>query len=164
MALRIRFPKTKMARREAIEGYLFILPWILGFLVFRLGPMIYSLFLSFTDYAARGAPKLIGLENYIYMFTQDPRFLDSLRSTLAFVVGYLPLNLAHWAGDRFADEPTCARHPGLSLDLLPARGDQRRGRGDPLAVRLPQTVGHLERASWRFSACSPSVGWLIPTG
>ena len=94
MALRIRMPKTKMARREAIEGYLFILPWILGYLVFRLGPMLYSLFLSFTDYAARGAPQFIGLENYTYMFTKDPRFLDSLRSTLAFVVGYLPLNLA----------------------------------------------------------------------
>ncbi len=93
MALRIRMPKTKMARREAIEGYLFILPWILGFLIFRLGPMLYSLFLSFTDYAARGAPQFIGLENYTYMFTKDPRFLDSLRSTLAFVVGYLPLNL-----------------------------------------------------------------------
>ena len=94
MALRIRMPKTKMARREAIEGYLFILPWILGFLIFRLGPMLYSLFLSFTDYAARGAPQFIGFENYVYMFTKDPRFLDSLRSTLAFVVGYLPLNLA----------------------------------------------------------------------
>jgi multiple sugar transport system permease protein len=94
MALRIRMPKTKMARREAMEGYLFILPWILGFLIFRLGPMLYSLFLSFTDYAARGAPQFIGLENYTYMFTKDPRFLDSLRSTLAFVVGYLPLNLA----------------------------------------------------------------------
>jgi multiple sugar transport system permease protein len=94
MALRIRMPKTKMARREAIEGYLFILPWILGFLVFRLGPMLYSLFLSFTDYAARGAPKLIGFENYIYMFTKDPRFIDSLRSTFSFVIGFLPLNLA----------------------------------------------------------------------
>jgi multiple sugar transport system permease protein len=94
MALRIRMPKTKMARREALEGYLFILPWILGFLIFRLGPMIYSLFLSFTDYAARGAPQFIGFENYVYMFTKDPRFVDSMRSTLAFVVGYLPLNLA----------------------------------------------------------------------
>ena len=94
MALRIRMPKTKMARREAIEGYLFILPWILGFLVFRFGPMLYSLFLSFTDYTAKGAPKLIGFENYIYMFTKDPRFIDSLRSTFSFVVGFLPLNLA----------------------------------------------------------------------
>lgn len=93
MALKLQMPKSKLARREAIEGYLFILPWILGFLLFRFGPMLYSLFLSFTDYAARDAPKLIGFENYVYMFTKDPRFLDSLRSTFAFVVGYLPLNL-----------------------------------------------------------------------
>jgi multiple sugar transport system permease protein len=93
MALRINIPKSKLARREAIEGYIFILPWILGFLMFRLGPMLYSLFLSFTDYAARGAPQLIGFDNYTYMFTKDPRFLNSLRATFAFVVGYLPLNL-----------------------------------------------------------------------
>ena len=93
MALRIQMPKTKSARREAIEGYLFILPWLLGFLIFRFGPMLYSLFLSLTDYTARGAPKFVGLENYTYMFTKDPRFIDSLRSTLAFVVGYLPLNI-----------------------------------------------------------------------
>lgn len=93
MALRIQMPKTKSARREALEGYLFILPWLLGFLIFRFGPMLYSLFLSLTDYAARGAPKFVGLENYSYMFTKDPRFIDSLQSTLAFVVGYLPLNI-----------------------------------------------------------------------
>jgi len=94
MAFKLQMPKSKLARREAIEGYLFILPWILGFLMFRFGPMLYSLFLSFTDYAARGAPNWIGFENYIYMFTKDPRFLDSLRSTFAFVVGYLPLNIS----------------------------------------------------------------------
>jgi multiple sugar transport system permease protein len=94
MALKIQMPKSKLARREAIEGYFFILPWIIGFLLFRFGPMLYSLFLSFTDYVARDTPKLIGFENYIYMFTKDPRLLDSLRSTFAFVVGYLPLNLA----------------------------------------------------------------------
>lgn len=94
MALKFQMPKSKLARREAIEGYLFILPWILGFLLFRFGPMLYSLFLSFTDYTAGGAPKLIGFENYVYMFTKDPRFLDSLRATFAFVVGYLPLNIS----------------------------------------------------------------------
>lgn len=94
MVLKLQMPKSKLARQEAIEGYLFILPWILGFLMFRFGPMLYSLFLSFTDYAARGAPNWVGLENYVYMFTKDPRFLDSLRSTFAFVVGYLPLNIS----------------------------------------------------------------------
>ena len=48
--------------------------------------MLYSLFLSFTDYSAGAAPRLIGFENYIYMFTRDPRLTDSLRSTFAFVL------------------------------------------------------------------------------
>lgn len=62
--------------------------------MFRLGPMLYSLYLSFTDYTARGAPKLIGLGNYLYLFTKDPRFLDSVRSTFLFVAGYLPVNIS----------------------------------------------------------------------
>jgi multiple sugar transport system permease protein len=85
--------KTRLARREAIEGYLFISPWIIGYLIFRLGPLLASLYLSFTNYTGSGSPKWIGLENYRYMFTEDPRFLDSLRSTMSFVIGYLPLSL-----------------------------------------------------------------------
>jgi multiple sugar transport system permease protein len=87
-------PQSKLARREAVEGYLFILPWILGYLLFRLGPLLASLYLSFTDYAGKGAPRWVGLTNYIYMLGQDPRFLDSVRATFAFVAGYLPLSLA----------------------------------------------------------------------
>lgn len=90
---RIGWPKTKLARIEALEGFLFILPWLLGYLLFRLGPLLYSLFLSFTDYRGSGTPALVGFENYIYMFTKDPRFIDSVRSTAYFVLGYLPLNL-----------------------------------------------------------------------
>jgi multiple sugar transport system permease protein len=86
-------PMTKMVRREAIEGYLFILPWALGYLMFRLGPLLASLYLSITDYDGSSLPKIIGFENYQYLFTQDPRFIDSIRSTLLFVAGYLPLSL-----------------------------------------------------------------------
>jgi len=86
-------PKTKMARREAIEGFLFIMPWLLGYLIFRLGPLLASLYLSFTNYGGSGAPKWIGLDNYVYMLTEDPRFWDSVRSTLSFVAGFLPLSL-----------------------------------------------------------------------
>jgi multiple sugar transport system permease protein len=89
----MKLPRTKLATREAIEGYLFILPWLLGYLLFRLGPLLASLYLSFTNYTGSGTPKWIGLENYRYMFTEDPRFIDSLRSTLTFVIGYLPLSL-----------------------------------------------------------------------
>ena len=62
-------------------------------MLFRLGPLLASLYLSFTNYTGSGTPKWIGLENYRYMFTEDPRFIDSLRSTLTFVIGYLPLSL-----------------------------------------------------------------------
>jgi multiple sugar transport system permease protein len=88
------FPKTKLARLEALEGYLFILPWIIGYLLFRLGPLLASLYLSFTS--SNGSllkARWIGFENYRYMFTQDPRFADSLRATFQFVSGFLPLSL-----------------------------------------------------------------------
>jgi multiple sugar transport system permease protein len=92
-AVRMKAQKSGLARREAIEGYLFILPWLLGYLIFRLGPLLASLYLSFTNYTGSGAPKWIGLENYRYMFAEDPRFVDSLRSTLTYVAGYLPASL-----------------------------------------------------------------------
>ncbi len=94
MAARTFWPQTKLARQEAINGFLFILPWAIGYLIFRFGPLLYSLFLSFTDYRGSGQPALIGLENYVYLFTRDPRFIDSVRSTFLYVIGFLPLNLA----------------------------------------------------------------------
>jgi multiple sugar transport system permease protein len=84
---------SKMGRREALEGFLFILPWAIGYLLFRLGPLLYSLFLSTTNYDGSSAMQNVGLDNYQYLFTQDPRFIDSLRSTFLFVGGFLPLSL-----------------------------------------------------------------------
>jgi multiple sugar transport system permease protein len=91
-------PMTRMAKREAFEGYIFILPWILGFLMFRLFPLLMSFYLSMTNYSGSGAAKFIGLENYKYLFTQDPRFVDSLSSTLQYVAGVLPLSLVFGLG------------------------------------------------------------------
>jgi multiple sugar transport system permease protein len=91
----MQFPKTKQARREAIAGYLFILLWALGYLMFRLGPLLASLYLSFTRSAGTGAEtRWVGLKNYTYMFTKDPLFRASLRATTLFVGGFLPLSLA----------------------------------------------------------------------
>jgi multiple sugar transport system permease protein len=86
-------PKTNRARREAFEGFLFIMPWAIGYLVFRFGPLLYSLFLSFTDYRGSGTPTFIGPDNYAYMLTKDPRFIDSVRSTFLYVAAFLPLSL-----------------------------------------------------------------------
>ncbi len=93
IALASRKPKSRQARREAVEGYLFILPWLLGFLIFVLGPMIASFYLSFTDYEVVKAPKFIGLANY-QRLTQDRLFWQALKVTTIYVVISTPLVLA----------------------------------------------------------------------
>ena len=51
-------------QREAFEGYLFIMPWLLGLIVFIIGPIVVSLYLSFTDYEIVRAPTFTGLRNF----------------------------------------------------------------------------------------------------
>jgi len=80
--------------REGMTGYLFISPWLLGFLCFIIGPMVASLYFSFTHYDMLSAPKWAGLSNYIYMFTEDKRYLKSLAVTFQFVFISVPLKLA----------------------------------------------------------------------
>lgn len=80
-------------RREAIQGYLFISPWIIGFLVFTLGPMIASLFYSFTLYNIQQAPRWIGLENYQHAFGGDRLFWISVQKTLLWAVITIPLGI-----------------------------------------------------------------------
>ena len=76
--------KWSRQRRKALVGYLYISPWIVGFLVFVLGPMIASLWLSLTQYSAMGPPSFVGLRNYVYMFTQDKLFWGAVGKTFYF--------------------------------------------------------------------------------
>jgi len=80
-------------RREALAFYLFASPWLIGLLVFTLGPMIASLLLSFADYPLITPPKWIGLDNYIKMFTSDKLVGESLRVTFLYSLGAIPLTL-----------------------------------------------------------------------
>jgi multiple sugar transport system permease protein len=73
--------------------YLFILPWIIGFLVFTLGPLVFSLVMSFFNWPIAGEPQFIGLNNFIKMFTDDAQFYDSLVITFKFALIFVPLNL-----------------------------------------------------------------------
>jgi multiple sugar transport system permease protein len=79
--------------KEAIFGYLFISPWIIGFMIFTIGPMLASLYYSFTDYNLAYQPKWVGLDNYLHLFTEDPLFWKSLQVTLYYAVLSLPLGL-----------------------------------------------------------------------
>jgi multiple sugar transport system permease protein len=74
---------THLERREAIEFYLFISPWIIGLLVFLLFPLLSSLYYSFTRYEIGGTPAWIGLGNYKAMFS-DPRYINSIQVTFKF--------------------------------------------------------------------------------
>ena len=85
--------KSRQRGADARAGYTFLLPWLLGFIVLTLGPMISSLYLSFTNYNLFDPPKWIGLDNYTTMF-QDERFLQSVGVTVGYVVFGTPLKLA----------------------------------------------------------------------
>lgn len=89
----IKSGKSRRAIKRNLIGFAFISPWLIGFLGFILGPVIASLYLSFTDYDLLSSPTWIGLDNYIKMFTNDSRFWGSLTVTLIFVAVAVPLKL-----------------------------------------------------------------------
>ncbi|WP_166867466.1 carbohydrate ABC transporter permease [Salinibacterium sp. ZJ70] len=79
---------------EKIAPYTFLLPWLIGFFVITLGPMLFSLYLSFTKFSMLAPAEWVGLDNYIKLFTNDPKYLDSIRVTLVYVLVSVPLQLA----------------------------------------------------------------------
>ncbi|CAM4020573.1 carbohydrate ABC transporter permease [Lederbergia lenta] len=85
--------RKKNLKKELI-AFAFISPWLLGFLAFVIGPMIASLYLSFTNYDLLSSPTWVGLDNYINMFVNDDRFWTSLKVTFTFVFISVPLKLA----------------------------------------------------------------------
>ena len=85
--------RISLSRREALWGYAFIVPWIVGFVIFTLGPMIASLYFSFTKYNIIDPPVWIGLRNYQRMLFEDPLFWHSLQRTLYYAALALPLGL-----------------------------------------------------------------------
>lgn len=85
--------QSKMERREALWGWFFIAPWLIGFVVFTLWPVLASLALSFTDYELITAPKWIGPKNFVDLFTRDRRFLLSLYNTVYYVAFSVPLSI-----------------------------------------------------------------------
>lgn len=85
--------KLSISQREAVWAYIFISPWIIGFFIFTLGPMLASLYYSFTDFNIIDIPVWRGLANYKKLFFDDPLFWHSLKVTIKFAAMALPLNL-----------------------------------------------------------------------
>lgn len=82
-------------RREATAGYVFLSPWLLGFMAVTAIPMLYSLYLSFTNWdLIANTGQYVGFRNYVRMFTIDPAFWGSVRVTLTYALVATPLKLA----------------------------------------------------------------------
>ncbi len=80
--------------KQWVAGYVFIFPFIIGVLVFKLAPFFTSFYLAFTDYSVLSPPKWIGLDNFRKMFLQDEKFWASLLVTFKFAFVQVPVKLA----------------------------------------------------------------------
>ncbi len=87
-----RRPMSKLMRREAIDGYLFIAPWLLGFILWVAGPMIASIVLSLMRWDLFSPPVWVGLENFKQLF-RNPLVGISLWNTAFYTFLSVPLNL-----------------------------------------------------------------------
>jgi multiple sugar transport system permease protein len=86
---------SRARRREALAGMLWTSPWLLGFVLFTLGPVLASLFLSFNDYTISGVPKWVGLANYAKALTgNDTLFWPSVGRTFRYALIIVPLGLS----------------------------------------------------------------------
>ena len=87
-----RKPRKRKKHKHNRAAYAFLAPWLIGIFGLTLIPMVYSLYLSFTNYGLLAAPKWIGLKNYQLLF-QDPNFLQSVKVTFQYVIFSVPLKL-----------------------------------------------------------------------
>jgi multiple sugar transport system permease protein len=93
-------PKTKNKdfKQNNLAGYLFISPWLIGFLLFGLIPLIMSFVLAFTDYDTLSGGEFIGLDNFQRMFFEDARYGRSVLATFRYVFASVPLRLVFALG------------------------------------------------------------------
>jgi multiple sugar transport system permease protein len=138
----------RLTQDRTFAGYLFAAPWIVGFVIFVVAPMLASLYWSFTTYKPPAPPVPVGPQNYVRILTEDKDFRSALFNTLYLAVCGLPLQLS----------------VALGLALLLSR----RLRGERLfrmAFYLPVVLG-LNAAvllSWRlmFNANNGLVNTLL---
>jgi len=83
---------SRFSRRQTLTGYIFISPWIIGLVVFNLGPIVAVFLLGFTDYPIIGSPEWVGFENYRKMFLEDPLTLKAVLNTIYYVGFRVPFH------------------------------------------------------------------------
>jgi multiple sugar transport system permease protein len=84
---------SPLRRREAVAGYVFVLPWILSLLIFTAYPILASFYFSFTDYTILEPPRWIGLTNYRTLSSTDPSFWTSVYNSAYYALISVPVGL-----------------------------------------------------------------------
>jgi multiple sugar transport system permease protein len=79
------FHKITAIQRRELTGFIYIIPWIIGFICFQFFPISYSLFISFTKWDILGTPEVIGFTNYINLFGKDPVFQKAISNTVMYM-------------------------------------------------------------------------------
>lgn len=85
--------RGRMAREEERAAYVFLLPWLLGVLIFLIGPIVASVVISMTNWNIITSAEWVGLDNYRVMLFEDRKFWQSLRVTLYYTIISVPLYL-----------------------------------------------------------------------
>jgi multiple sugar transport system permease protein len=88
-----RWMRLSKAQRNNIQGYLFILPVVLGLIIFTIGPMIASLYFSFTKFPILSSPEWIGVRNYVNMLTAEKYFWQAVKVTATYALTAVPLGI-----------------------------------------------------------------------
>jgi multiple sugar transport system permease protein len=86
--------ESHLKRRQAILAFLFLSPWVVGFIIFGLYPMGMSFYYSLCRYDVLRVPQFIGWQNYKDLFFQDPYFWQSIWNTLYYTALRTPLSIA----------------------------------------------------------------------
>lgn len=90
---RARTTRTRSSLKTHFAGYGFLAPWLVGFVALTLGPAMSSLYLSMTDFGLMNAPIWVGMDNYVRLASDDPRFWTAINVTFTFVLMSVPLKL-----------------------------------------------------------------------
>lgn len=85
-------PRSALKRKETLAFYISISPWLIGFILLTIGPILLSLYASFTDWDLLSPPVWVGGENYQRML-EDPSFLQAIKVTAAYTLVYVPLDM-----------------------------------------------------------------------
>ncbi|MGE3273379.1 MAG: carbohydrate ABC transporter permease, partial [Chloroflexota bacterium] len=91
--VRTRAATGSLRRDEVFWAYVFVAPWVVGLVVFILGPMLFSLVLSFFTYTLGRDYSFAGFDNWVRAFTQDELFWPSVGRTLLYAAFVVPLSV-----------------------------------------------------------------------